>query len=106
MPWYRATVDSIGIYEAVERDCSRDDIRRQTKPDGGWLPRVGTKYPGAISYWTEFGWKVYSESGLFDWHKSVVNGEVRVERWYEKPGNVLYEDEYQVICVRVCSSVS
>jgi len=100
MYWYRVTVNNIGIYEAVERDCSRDDIRRQTKPDGGWLPRVGTEYPGAISYWTEFGWKTYNESGLYDWHKSVVNGEVRVECLNERPGKVLYEDEYQIIVGR------
>ena len=97
MSWYRVTVNNIGIYEAVDRDCSRDDIRRQNKPDGSWLPKVGSQYPGAISYWTEFGWKIYNESGLFDWHKSVAAGEVSVERLEEKPVNVLYEDAYQVI---------
>lgn len=87
----------IGIYEAIDRDCPRDDIRLQNKPDGGWLPKVGARYPGAISYWTEFGWKVYNESGLFNWHTSVVVGEVSVEKLEEKPVNVLYEDAYQVI---------
>jgi len=97
MSWYRVTVNGVGIYEAVDRDCLRDDIRRQQKPDGSWLPKVGSNYPGAISYWTEFGWKTYNESGLFAWHKSVVTEEVRVEQLEEKPDKVLYEDEYQII---------
>lgn len=97
MSWYRVTVNNVGIYEGVDRDCPRDDIRRQNKPDGSWLPKVGAGYPGAVSYWTEFGWKTYNESGLFDWHRSVVNGEVQVERLDEKPVNVLYEDAYQLI---------
>lgn len=97
MSWYRVTVNSIGIYEAVDRDCPRDDIRRKNKPDGSWLPKVGSNYPGAISYWTEFGWKAYNESGLFTWHKSVVTEEVWVEKLENKPENILYEDEYQII---------
>jgi len=52
--FYRFEVEtnnsSVGIYEAVDRDCSRDDIRRQKKPDGSWLPKVGMDYPGAISF--------------------------------------------------------
>lgn len=103
MSWYRVTVNGVGIYEAVDRDCPRDDIRRQNKPDGGWLPKVGARYPGAISYWTEFGWKTYNGSGLFAWHTSVVMGEVSVEILDEKPQQVLYEDEYQMI-VPKCGS--
>ena len=100
MSWYRVTANDVGIYEAVDRDCPRDDARRQNKPDGGWLPKAGAQHPGAISYWTELGWRVYNESGLFDWHRSVVSGEAQVERLNEKPGVVLYEDEYQVIVDR------
>lgn len=59
--------------------------------------KIISLWPGAISYWTEFGWKIYNESDLFDWHKSVVSGDVRVEQIDEKPQSVLYEDEYQVI---------
>lgn len=97
MAWYRVTVDGVGIYEAADRDCLRDDVRRQNKPDGSWLPKVGARYPRAISYWTEFGWKTYNESGLFDWHKSVVTGEIFVKRLDEKPKDVLHEDVYQLI---------
>lgn len=97
MAWYRVTVNGVGIYEVVDRDCPRDDVRRQEKPDGSWLPKVGSNYPGAVSYWTEFGWKKYNESGLFDWHKSVITGAVRVERLDEKLNGILYEDDYQVI---------
>ena len=97
MSWYRVTVGGTGIYEVVDRDCPRDDVRRQQKPDGSWLPRVGLTYPGAISYWTELGWNRYNASGLSSWHASVVVGELHVERRDEKPSNILYEDDYQVI---------
>ncbi len=97
MSWYRVTASGVGIYEAVDHDCPRDDVRRQNKPDGSWLPKIGAKYSGAISYWTEFGWKIYNESGLFGWHVSVVAGEVRVQQLDEKPRDTLYEDEYQLI---------
>jgi GrpB-like predicted nucleotidyltransferase (UPF0157 family) len=95
--WYRVTVDGVGIYEAVDRDCPRDSDCRKNKPDGGWLPKEGPKYPSAISYWSEYGWKKYQESGLFDWHKSVVKGTVEVEKCEDKPESILYEDEYQII---------
>lgn len=71
---YRFVCDDIGIYEAVDKNCSRDDKRRDGKPDGSWLPKVGEKYPGAISFWTEKGLKKYHRSGLRDWHYSVVDG--------------------------------
>jgi hypothetical protein len=100
MKWYRVTVDDVGIYEAVDRDCPRYSDCRNSKPDGSWLQKVGSKYPGAISYWTECGWKKYNDSGLYDWHKSVVKGEVRIESVIDKPENVLYEDEYQIIVAR------
>lgn len=97
MIFYRVKVGDIGIYEAVDRDCPKGDPRRENKPDGGWLPKKGIDFPGAISYWTEYGWKQYRDSGLFDWHASVVNGEVTVEKLEERPKEVLYEDEFQII---------
>lgn len=97
MSWYRVTVDGIGIYEAVDRDCPRDSDFRKNKPDGSWLPKEGLKSPGAISYWTDYGWQKYNESGLFNWHESVVRGEVKVETLKEKPPNILFEDKYQMI---------
>ncbi len=98
MSWYRVTVQGIGIYEAVNRDCPDDSVCRKNKPDGSWLPKEGPKYPGAISYWSEHGWKKYNECGLFDWHQSVVKGAVHVEKREEKPQAVVYEDAYQIIC--------
>jgi hypothetical protein len=94
--YYRVLADEIGIYEAVERDCPKEDQRRKNKPDGSWLPKVGPKYPGAISFWTEKGWEKYKQSGLFDWHKSVVKGKVEIVKVqsFEK---VLFEDEFQII---------
>lgn len=97
MAYYRVTVDGIGIYAAVDRDCPRGSDCREDKPDGGWLPKEGPKYPGAISYWTEFGWEKYNDSGLFSWHKSVVKGNVNIETQEEKPDDILHEDEYQII---------
>ena len=96
MEYYRFIVNGIGIYEAVENDCPRDDQRRMNKPDGSWLPKVGPKYPGAISFWTENGLKKYFDSGLLNWHKSVVKENVDVII-IEKPEKILYEDEYQII---------
>ena len=97
MSYYRVLVDGVGIYEAVDRDCPKDHPCRENKPDGSWVPKVGEKYPGAFSFWTEYGWKRYQESGLFDWHKAIVKGNVSVQEITEKPDNVLYEDEFQLI---------
>lgn len=89
--------ETVGIYEAVFRDCPKEDPRRGNKPDGSWLARVGEAYPGGVSYWTEEGWRVYQESGLFAWHTSVVRGEVVVLELAHEPEDVVYRDEYQVI---------
>ena len=98
MQFYRFIAGGKGVYEAVEFDCPRADSRRVGKPDGAWLPRVGKSYPGAISFWTEFSLRRYIESGLQAWHESVVNAPVEVVRGSE-PARVLYEDEYQIICM-------
>lgn len=98
--YYRVTVDDVGIYEAVDRDCPKNDPRRENKPDGSWLPKIGQDFPGAISYWTEFGWKKYQESGLYDWHRSVVDGEIRTLIVDHEPKNTLYRDEYQIIVTK------
>lgn len=100
MAFYRVVVDKIGIYEAVDRDCPKTDPRREKKPDGSWLPKAGPRFPGAISYWTEFGWKTYRESGLYDWHRSVVKGMVQVIELDHEPELVLYRDEFQIISPR------
>jgi len=96
--FYRFVVEDVGIYEAVDRDCPKEpyDTRRDTKPDGSWVPKKGPDFPGAISFWTKKGLARYMESGLCAWHVSVVNGEVCVEQT-TRPQRVLYEDEYQII---------
>lgn len=102
MKFYRITSKGRGIYEAVDVDCPRDTCdKRKNKPDGSWLPKKGVHYPGAISYWTEFGMKKYEESGLFAWHTDAVNGEVDIETLETKPEEVLYEDEYQIIFMKL-----
>ncbi len=87
----------LGLYQAVDEFCPRDDPRRNHKPDGSWLPRRGQDFPGAISFWKKQGWKKYLESGLFDWHISVIQGELWV---YVLPDidTPFYEDQYQLIC--------
>lgn len=92
---YRVTSNGKGIYERVDELCPKDDSRRRSKPDGSWVAKAGLAYPGSKSYWTEKGFKKYKESGLFNWHRSVV-GEVQEEE-IDKPQNVLYEDELQVL---------
>jgi hypothetical protein len=94
--YYRVTVNGIGIYEAVQKNCPKEDNRKINKPDGSWLNKVGENYPGTISFWTEKGWKKYNSSGLFGWHKSVVNGKVKVIKT-QILKNIVYEDEFQVI---------
>ena len=94
--FYRFEVDEVGIYEAVERDCPRDDNRRNNKPDGSWLPKVGPQFPGAISYWTEYGLRKYLDSGLFHWHRTVVSNPVSViveDDFHE----ILFQDNFQVV---------
>ncbi len=92
----RITVGGIGIYEAVDRDCPKDDPRRNRKPDGSWLPKKGLDFPDGVSYWNDYGLKIYRESGLMDWHTSVVMGTVEVTT-IDRPKDILYEDEYQII---------
>lgn len=95
--FYRVISGNLGIYEAVDKDCPKTDSRRSNKPDGSWLPKVGMNYPGAISFWKDFGFSKYIESGLLNWHTSVVNEPVFVQT-IKKPDHVLYEDEFQIIC--------
>lgn len=94
---YRFVCSDAGIYEAVEKYCPKNDERRLAKPDGSWLPKVGEEYPGAISFWTEKGLNKYKNSGLRDWHYSVVNGQAKL-LIAEKPESCRYQDDYQVIC--------
>ena len=94
--FHRIVVSNKGIYEAVDCDCPKNDVRRKSKPDGSWLPKKGQDYPGAISFWSEYGFKKYLESGLMDWHRSMVKGSVEIIT-IDKPNNILHEDEYQII---------
>ncbi len=96
MKYYRFVTKDVGIYEAVERDCPRNDSRRVNKPDGSWLPKKGLDYPGAVSFWTDFGLKKYYDSGLLQWHKSVIKGNIEVVI-INRPEEILYEDECQII---------
>ena len=96
--FYRFTAGGRGIYEAVEFDCPRSDARRVGKPDGAWLPRVGIKYSGGVSFWTEAGLRRYVESGLQAWHASVVKAPVEVHIGIE-PKEILYSDTFQIICM-------
>jgi hypothetical protein len=95
--FYRIVSNSLGIYEAVGRDCPSEDPRQQDKPDGAWLPKVGRNFPGAISFWTEQGLHLYSHSGLMHWHASVVRA-APIMLIALIDGAVLYSDPYQVIC--------
>lgn len=95
--FYRFVSGSVGVYEAVDRDCPKNDSLRSGKPDGSWLPKVGPKFPGAISFWTEFGLNTYMQSGLLNWHRSVVKIPIQV-RIVQKPTNILYQDKFQIIC--------
>ncbi len=96
MEYYRFIVNGRGIYEAVDQDCPKDNPRRLNKPDGSWLPKEGLRYPGAISFWTDYGLKKYFDSGLLNWHASVVAGNLEVII-IKRPQEILYEDEYQII---------
>jgi ADP-ribose pyrophosphatase YjhB (NUDIX family) len=97
MNLYRFESGKVGVYEAVERDCPRSDLRRSHKPDGSWLPRVGEKFPGAISFWTEYGLEKYLHSGLQEWHRSVLSEPLKVLT-ANFSGNPIYHDDFQIIC--------
>lgn len=94
--FYRFECDGLGIYEAVARDCPEGDLRRQHKPDGSWLTKVGADFPQAISFWTRQGFLKYQSSMLRNWHLSVVNGPIDMHL-ARRPQNILYQDEYQII---------
>lgn len=92
----RFVAGEVGVYEALESDCPAGDPRRSFKPDGSWLAKVGSQYPGAISFWTSLGVRRYLESGLMQWHRRVVKAPLAVLE-VRRPEVVLYEDELQVI---------
>lgn len=93
----RFEVDGLGIYEAVDKHCPRNDIRRKNKPDGSWLPKIGERYPGAVSFWTEAGLKIYINSGLKERHDSVTgNASQQLEASIDDL-DVFYRDDLQVI---------
>ncbi len=96
MEYYRFITDGVGIYEAIQNEVAINDPRRLNKPDGSWLPKKGLDYPGAISFWTDYGLKKYSDSGLLNWHESVIKGNIKVAI-VDRPAEILYEDEYQII---------
>ncbi len=96
MEYYRFITNGVGIYEAIQNEIAINDPRLLNKPDGSWLPKKGLDYPGAISFWTEEGLKKYTDSGLLNWHKSVVKGNIEVIT-IDSPIEILYEDEYQII---------
>jgi len=96
MEYYRFITNGVGIYEAIQNEVEINDSRRLNKPDGSWLPKKGLDYPGAISFWKDFGLKKYFDSGLLNWHKSVIKGNIEVVI-IDRPDEVLYEDEYQII---------
>ena len=81
----------------MDLDCPRTDERRKHKPDGSWLPRVGESFPGAISFWTEYGLRQYFQSGLCERHISVITKPVEVLLAINQKG-ILYQDAYQIIC--------
>jgi hypothetical protein len=97
MKLIRHTVGELGIYAAVERDCPKEDPRRNNKPDGSWLPRVGMHYSNAISFWKPKGLVQYEKSGLFAWHSAVVKGEVIMQQYEIDQIQIQYQDDFQVI---------
>ncbi len=94
---YRVVAGETGIFAAVDRDCPKDDPLREDKPDGSWLPKVGEQFTDCISFWSEFGLWRYIDSGLFEWHRSVVKDSVSILIADERPQSPAYEDEFQVI---------
>lgn len=96
MEYYRFITNGVGIYEAISNEVEMNDPRQLNKPDGSWLPKKGLDYPGAISFWSDYGFKKYFDSGLLTWHKSIVKGNVEVVI-IDRPEEILYEDEYQII---------
>jgi hypothetical protein len=54
-------------------------------------------YPDAIFWWTESGWKEYVESGLRAWNSMVAGDEVEIEMCTELVGEIVYEDEHQIL---------
>lgn len=95
--FYRFIVGDQGIYEAVYTlDPERNDPRRANKPDGGWLPRVGEDFEGAISFWTKTGLQKYKKSGLMQWHIDFLQKPVEVLVGIN-PQEIRYMDEYQII---------
>ena len=93
---YRFEHNGQGIYGAVDKFCPRNGRCRENKPDGSWLPKVGPRFPNAISFWTETGLDKYIRSGLLAWHLSVLPNEVTVQ-YCQLIDAPQYQDKYQVL---------
>lgn len=72
------TVSGTGVFEAVQRDCPKEDPRWKVAPDESWHTPIGEPFPGCQSWWTEDGMREYVLSGLQDWHRSVVAEPIQV----------------------------
>ena len=101
MVFYRFESNGMGIYKAVDIQCPQNDKRRLIKPDGAWLPKIEASYPKSISFWTELGLEKYLNSGLQEWHRSVVRGPLTIIK-SNNPSRIFYEDEFQIICKTNC----
>lgn len=98
MNLYRFTLNSKGIYAELDAQVQKDSPLRNHKPDGSWLPKVGTDYPGAISFFTTRGLQKYNQTGLKNWHYSAAEGKAKMHI-AEAPLKSLYQDEFQVIAM-------
>lgn len=94
---FRVIVGEHGLYEAATEACPESDDRYGSKPDESWLPQFGEQFATSITFWTEFGLWRYINSGLFDWHKSLVSESISILIAETRPDSPEYENEFQVV---------
>jgi hypothetical protein len=98
---YRVTIDGVGVYEWVRGNISNEEWRGLLKDEGiTWL-RKPDYDEGYESWFTALGYGRYLERVvplIFGW---IEGEDVEVEEFEREGVDVVYEDEDQVVGVRV-----
>lgn len=77
-PGYRVVAlmndQPIDTLEAM-KSIPETDERLKSKPEADWLKELDHK---GHNYWTEHGLRKYFDSGLFDWHRGLLNSDMAI----------------------------
>ncbi|WP_052610289.1 cupin domain-containing protein [Bacteriovorax sp. BSW11_IV] len=89
---YRLECNGLDIFQSLVLNS------KSNGPEDSWPPKIENSFNGANVYWTNIGYKKYLQTGLRDSHLSVLDGNFTCTIGTVE-GEILYQNEYQVICL-------